>query len=152
MESPETVIPMLDSVSAIFWNLVPIIATIATPIILLLARHYVAKVTSKLDVENQHIYLDTVTEIVQQGITFAEQVSKKKQKELEYVDGNDKLFTATKYVIDEIRQRGLAEASAEEIQSKIESYLGRFTFEENIGGKDGSVIDPEAPPQDDFLQ
>ena len=128
-------------------DVVPPLLVILGGVALHFVRKYVNKAADKLGIEQTQVYIDTVSEIVTQGITYAEQLAKKKAKELEYVDGDGKLHLATKYIIDELRRRELPEMAADEVKDKIESYLGRVTFEtasfqEGLGNDDGTNPPP----------
>jgi hypothetical protein len=128
----------IETISNIAHLLLPVLLTIFTPVLVLLARIVVKKLTNKLDAETKAAIQDMVNNIVGQGVAFAEQYTKTQEKVIRNkIDSSHKLEMATIFVVDELRKQNLPELSSQDIQSKIESYLGFGTLNNNLMTEEG---------------
>jgi hypothetical protein len=115
-------------------HIVPIIIAIISGILLALIRGAIKKYGAKLDVETQARTEALLSDLVQQGVTFAEQWAKNEAKKQNVVGGSAKLSKAMEYIAQEIERNNLPELAESVIISKIESALGFGTLNENHGG------------------
>lgn len=122
----------LDQVLGALSQALPILVTILVPVLAGVAMGAAKKLGKKFDQETQHIINIRVMELVEQGTAYAEQYARIKAKEAEQVHGSDKLFLATKYVLDEAGRLNIPELTQEVIEKKIESYLGLGALTESM--------------------
>lgn len=118
--------------------LLPVVVTVLTPVVLVLAKKVTSKFSDKLDAETKSAVHDMVSTIVAQGVHYAEQYAKTQQKVVQgKLDGESKLEQATFYIVDHLDKYNLPQLAAHEIKNKVESYLGTATFAQNhLGERD----------------
>jgi len=132
----------LDDLGHIFWMLLPTILSILAPIVVLLARAAVKKLTTHLDVRTSAAIMDVVNGVVMNGVALAEQEAKKHQLETqEKLVSQNKLEIAMEYVIDELNKHNIPQLTQEEIIQRIEACLGIGTLNQNFNvDGDGSGV------------
>ena len=114
---------------------IAVITTCAIPFMIVLLKMFntfLHKMYARWEVENIAISNSVIMDIVAQGANYAEQEAFKKQKEiLEKIPSKDKLYVAVQYIADEFRRHKLPTLTEEEIEYKIESYLGTIILSKN---------------------
>lgn len=136
-------------------HIVPILITLISGILLKLIHGAVKKYGAKLDVETQARAEALLSDLVQQGVTYAEQYAKNEARRQNAVGGSAKLNKAMEYVAREIERNKLPELAESALVDKIESALGFGTLNENHGGAGGILVgepieDDEEDDEDDF--
>lgn len=133
-------------------HIVPILITVISGILLKLIHSAVKKHGAKLDVETQARAEALLSDLVQQGVTYAEQYAKNEAKRQNAVGGSAKLNKAMEYVAQEIERNKLPELAEHVIVNKIEAALGFGTLNENHGEPTVIVGEPieEDEDEDDF--
>lgn len=128
----------MEVVSSIAYLVLPVILTVFTPVLVLLIRVVVKKLTMKLDTETRSAIQDMINNVIGQGVAFSEQYSKSQEKIVRSkIDSQHKLEMATIFVVDELQRQNLPELTSQEIQNKIESYLGFGTLSDNMMNDNG---------------
>ena len=120
----------MENLENVFWQILPVLISLAVPTAMVLATWLAKKLSSKLDVEFQSAMNDFIMGLVTQGVAHAEQLAKQKEKENEEVHGEDKLYLAINYVLQEMEKYNLVSVTAEEIAAKVESVLGQSLLNE----------------------
>ena len=88
--------------NALVDNFVPIFASTVGVLVIVLGRGLIKKYCDKLDIETKTRLDDMVTNITQQGVAFAEQWAKNRNKQLPEsikTQGDEKMHKAMEYVI-----------------------------------------------------
>ncbi len=114
-------------------HLVPILITIVSGVLLTLVRGVVKKYGVRLDMETQARAEAVLTDLVQQGVTFAEQYAKNEVKKGIMTGGQTKMMKALEYVASELERNKLPQLAERVMTNKIESALGFGTLNENHG-------------------
>ena len=114
----------LELLQSIGWLAVSIVIALGGPLLLIFIKGWIKKHCDQLDSQKQLIIQTMTTDLVTQSITYAEQIAAKKKKENENIHGKEKLYVATKFLFDHIRESGLPEITEEIAEQKIESFLG----------------------------
>lgn len=116
---------MLEQFNAIFYEALPAILSVVLPVAALGIGLLVRKYTSKLDTDTQ-VQLDgIVSELVEQGVLYAEQWAKNKRRaEKEKPDGQEKLREATAFVVAELEGRGITGLARASLERQIEAAVG----------------------------
>lgn len=114
----------MDYLKVILEFVLPLVVAIATPILVLLARRFVAYLEKKWNFEATQEQLATLDRIVTDAIGFAEEQALKKLKLGEdSPDGAKKLDMALDYIADRARDSGLDELAKEKLVRLIEAKL-----------------------------
>jgi hypothetical protein len=121
----------MESVQSVFYQILPALLSIAIPTILLLAGWVAKKFTEKLNIQNKKSIEDFIVGLVASGVSYAEQYAHKLAKENETIHSKDKLYIAVEYVLDAARRHGLFYITQEEVEGRIESFLGLMTYDIN---------------------
>lgn len=135
-------------------HIVPILITLISGILLKIIHGAVKKYGGRLDVETQARAEALLSDLVQQGVTYAEQYAKNEARRQNAVGGSAKMNKALEYVAREIERNKLPELAESVLVDKIESALGFATLNENHGG--GGILvgepieDDEDEDEDDF--
>lgn len=125
----------LARISDVFYYILPLMIAIFAPIIIIVIKRMVNKYSYRLDLQNSATINNLILELVEQGVNYAEQLAKNKAKAIGEIHGEDKLIIATRYIVDEIRERQICEITSEAIQKKIEAHLGIFAVADQIDKK-----------------
>lgn len=126
---------LLENLRNAFWLILPTILSILAPIVVLLLRAILKKLTTHLDIRTSAAIMDIVNGVVMNGVALAEQEAKKHQIETqEKLGSENKLEMAMEYVISELEKNKVPQLTQEEIRQRIESYLGMGTLGQNFGG------------------
>jgi len=137
----------MEQVATIFWQILPILISIAIPSVLVLAKWLASKLASKLDAEGKVKVQELLNGIIMGGVAYAEQIAKQKAQNNQAVNGGTKLYIATQWIIDELNKQKIVELTAEEIQKRIESVLGMDTLTTNATTnalfRDGGMSDED---------
>ena len=116
----------------------PILITAGAGILLYLIRGLVKKYGTKLGVETQNKLSELIGTSVAQGVAFAEQWAKARQKELGdnlKVSSQDKLAKAIEFVLVDLKRSGIIDVAEKVIRDKIEACLGFNTIMANDAAK-----------------
>ncbi len=137
----------MQEIATVFWQILPILIAIAVPSLLVLTKWLSSKIGKKLDTEQQAKIQELLTGVVLQGVAYAEQMAKQKQKENQQLTGESKLYIATQYVVEELRKNNFADLTAVEIQKRIEAILGMEALTANAASN--ALFRPEGGPNED---
>ncbi len=121
----------MQTLVALLWQLVPILIIIAIPSLGVLVHWIVKKFGAKLDNDTKAKFQEILYNIVMQGVGYAEQIAKQKEKENQKLTSETKLNIATQYVIDELQKNKIFDVTADQIAKKIEAALGLDTLTTN---------------------
>jgi len=120
--------------AGILQHIVPIILAITAGVLTKLIHSGVKKYGAKLDLETQIQAESLLNELVQQGVTYAEQLAKNVAVQRgETLDGSAKMSKAMEYVAAELIRNGLPHLTEQVLSDKIESVLGLNTLNQNHG-------------------
>lgn len=126
----------METVEMVFWQLFPVLLSLAIPTFLVIMGWLSKKVGERIDAEHRTILNDFVNSLVVQGVGFAEQVAEQKRKENEEIHGEEKLYLAIDYVLEELEKYDIVDIAGEEIARKVEAVLGQETMlRKNLGGQ-----------------
>ena len=133
-------------------HIVPIIISIVGAALLVLARGATKKYGAKLDVETQARAEELLSNLIREGVTFAEQWAKNEAKKQNAVGGSAKMNRALEYVAEEVKRNNLPQIATVVLTNKIESALGFGTLNENHGEPGIVIGEPiqEDDDEDDF--
>jgi hypothetical protein len=123
-------------------HIVPILITVISGVLLTLIRGAIKKYGAKLDIETQARAEALLSDLVQQGVTYAEQWAKNESKRQNAVGGSAKLSKAMEYIAQEIERNKLPELAESVLVNKIEAALGFGTLNENHGEPVALVGEP----------
>jgi len=119
----------METLTTFFWQVLPLLLTVAIPTLLVLVTVLCKKFGLALDAEQKAKLNTFMISIVSQGITYAEQMAKKSLAENQTaVNGSQKMYMATQYVIDELKKNNITNIASTEIAKKVESLLGVDTI------------------------
>ena len=105
-------------------NLIPLLFTLATPIVLMLVNRSLKALAKKWDLEDALKYDDKVDELVLKGIKAVEQKSLAAVKKgADRTAGEEKLDQAMKFVNAQLQAMNLPEKGGDELAMLIESKL-----------------------------
>lgn len=105
-------------------NLIPLLFTIATPVLLVLARGLFKKLAEKLHLEGLLVYQSKVDELVLKGIMAAEQKSLAAVKSGGTVTpGAQKLVEVLNFVNKELETLGLPKKAGDQLATLVEAKL-----------------------------
>ena len=92
------------------------------------------KLGDSIDANTKAKLNEFVNTVVLEGVYYADQLAKQRQKEGLKPTGNEKLDTAVRYVVDQFKNNGLNKITEDVVVNKIESYLGLQSQEELVIG------------------
>lgn len=105
-------------------NLIPLVVTVLTPVLLVLVHYALRMLAKKLNMEHALIYEDKVDELILKGIKAAEQKSLSAVKKGgEKTEGEKKLDAVLKFVNAQLTALKLDEKAATELAMLIEAKL-----------------------------
>jgi hypothetical protein len=120
----------METLNVALEHLGPIIAGILGTVLLALARGLMKKYGAKVDIETKSRLDTMVTNLTQQGVTFAEQWAKNRKKTGALIEGEQKLHKAMEFIAGQVRKYKLDELAEQELRERIESMLGYVTINE----------------------
>lgn len=129
-------------------NFVPIIASILGTVLLVLVKGLIGKYAKKLDVETQGRLENLLSDLTQQGVAYAEQWAKNRNKQGAKVPSNEKLHKAMEYIAAQIRKHKLNELAETELREKIEAMLGYNTLAD-VAAEDLVAFNDEGDYEDE---
>jgi hypothetical protein len=105
-------------------NLIPLVFTVLTPVLLVLVHYGLRLLAKKWGLEQVLVYEDKVDELVLKGIKAAEQKSLTAVKKGgDPTPGEQKLDDVLKFVNAQLKALGLDQKAADELKMLVESKL-----------------------------
>lgn len=118
----------METVETLFWQIFPVLLTIAVPTVIVLFTWLARKVSIWLSLGNQLNVEALIMGLVEQGVCYAEQLAANKKKENDEIHGEEKLHLAVEFIISELNKYGIFTITAQEIANKVEAYLGQMAL------------------------
>lgn len=108
-------------------NLIPILFAIATPVLLVMARHLIEGLAKKLHLENVLVYDHKVEDLVTKGILAAEKASQNAVKAGgEPTPGEQKLKSVIDFVNGELAQHDLVGKGGDALAKLVDAQLSKL--------------------------
>lgn len=122
----------MSGAESVLWQLFQyVILPVGSVVLTTLAVFIVRRLGAKLDTEQKAALHAFLTELAAQGVAYAEQLSQRKAKENEKLNGDQKRYLAIEYILKELEKYGMIDIARDEVVDLIESVLGFETLRDN---------------------
>lgn len=122
----------MSGAESVLWQLFQyVILPVGSVVLTTLAVFIVRRLGAKLDTEQKAALHAFLTELAAQGVAYAEQLSQRKAKENEKLNGDQKRYLAIEYILKELEKYGMIDIARDEVENLIESVLGVETLRDN---------------------
>lgn len=116
----------MDSITNFLLQILPVLVdTLALPLTILVGI-LVVKLLKKVGVDETSAIEALVTEVVNQGVKYAEQEAAKLAEKGDLADSGTKMELATTFILAQIESLGLAELASDELVRRIEAAVGEM--------------------------
>lgn len=144
----------MDYFKVVMENILPVVFTIALPIIILLVKRLIVYLEKKWGFEMDDEMEGKLNEVIRRAVSYAEEKAMKAVRTGDDIpDGAKKLDHALEFAISEAERMGLTQLAREKLAELIEAHLFDARRDgdvpETLKGENKSMKDESVPMKDE---